>query len=222
MILKLFEPYLEPYLEPNISSKSTPAPLEILTQTIFDISSKNSFLSELNAKLYCLLVQKSPSIFSRFLDNFVQSHKRMFIIDNMQVAKNTCELCGATPCKSCLENYQNRLNKLNDQRKAMTNFLVDLMKAGVIHIDAIVERLNELFVIFEEWIEVNHRVPEVDELVENIFVLLTKAQLQLKEHKEWDDIYENKISVYGEFKVKEKNSLSSRAIFKFRDLLDML
>lgn len=215
-ILKLFEPYIE-----ETTQCSEFQALEKLTQTIFDISSKNSFLSELNAKLYFLLVQKSP-IFLKYLDNFIDNYRGMFMMDNMQVAKNTCESCGATPCKSCLENYQNRLNKVNDQRKAMTNFLVDLMKAGVIRINAIMERLNELFVLFEEWIEVNHRVLEVDELVENIFVLLTKAQNQLKEHKDWDDIYEKKLSVYGEFKVKEKDSLSSRAIFKFRDLLDSL
>ena len=212
MILQLIEPY--------IVDESRNKYLTKIAQTIFD-SSTNSFLSKLNAKLYGLFINKS-NLFLGYLEEFIVSYKRMYVFDNMQVEKLTCESCSATPCKTCLENYQNKLNKLNDRRKAMTNFLVDLMKEGVIQLTTILECLISLFDIFEEWIEVKNRVIEVDELVENIFLFLTKAQEELKEHSDWDEIYEDKLCVYGEFKCKEKNSLSSRAIFKFRDLLDLL
>jgi hypothetical protein len=213
VILELIDPY--------IVDESRNKYLAKFAQTIFEISSTNSFLSELNAKLYGLFINKS-NLFSGFLEEFIVSYKRMYVFDNMQAEKLTCESCSTTPCKTCLENYQNKLNKLNDRRKAITNFLVDLMKEGVIQLNTVLECLMSLFDIFEEWIEVKNRVLEVDELVENIFLFLTKAQTELKGHSDWDEIYEDKVCVYGEFKCKEKNSLSSRAIFKFKDLLDLL
>ena len=62
---------------------------------------------------------------------------------------------------------------------------------------------------------------ELDEIMENYFILVTECMtILLQNPGEWDIIYQS-IRQISEYKPKEKPSLSTRAIFKCMDIIDM-
>jgi hypothetical protein len=188
-------------IELYLSENNMDALLKI-ANTIFDISSSNTFLSELNAKLYKELIDKSP-VFYGMVDGFIDLYSKTYELEIFRMG-----------------DAENR-NKQNDKRKAMTKFIVNLMKQNVISLVDLLKTIVWLFEKMEEWIECDGHTHEVDEIAENVFLFITMTTDSLKAMSEWDDIYD-KICAFGEMKPKEKPSLSSRALFKFKDLLDFL
>jgi hypothetical protein len=188
-------------IESYLSENNMDALIKI-ANTIFDISSSNTFLSELNAKLYKELIDLSP-VFSGMVDGFIELYSKTYELETLRMGDS-----------------ENR-NKQNDKRKAMTKFIVNLMKQNVISLVDLLKTVIWLFDKMEEWIEYDGYTHEVDEIAENVFIFITMTTDSLKAMSEWDGIYD-KICVFGEMKVKEKLSLSSRALFKFKDLLDFL
>jgi hypothetical protein len=170
--------------------------------TIFDISSSNTFLSELNAKLYKQLIEKSD-IFLAKTDEFMELYLNMYHLDVL-----------------CISNAENKI-KQNDKRKAMTIFIVNLMKEGVLSLASLMNCLDWMFSKFEEWIETKAYSCYVDEIADNLFLLITLGVHSLNQTEQWSSFYD-KICMIGEMKTKEKEGLSSRAIFKFKDLIDFL
>jgi hypothetical protein len=112
-------------------------------------------------------------------------------------------------------------NKENDKRKAMTNFMVNLMKQNVVSSKDGFDLMNGLLTKIENTISIVNKINEVEEMAENLFLFLSTGNELFKSMEEWDSIYD-RISVLAEMKVKEKPSLSNRTLFKFRDLLDLL
>jgi hypothetical protein len=190
IIIKIIEPYL-----------NDEESLARIVQTIFDISGSNSFLSELNAKLYLKLTEKSVYFLERIQD-LIQCYKT----ESYSYSKTL---------------DTEAQNKENDKRKAMTNFMVNLMKQNVVSSKDGFDLMNGLLTKIENTISIVNKINEVEEMVENLFLFLSMGNELFKSMEEWDSIYD-RISVLAEMKVKEKPSLSNRILFKFRDLLDLL
>jgi hypothetical protein len=68
--------------------------------------------------------------------------------------------------------------------------------------------------------EVN-KINEIEEITENLFIMITSSKTECCSEDKWNTIAEN-IKVCSQLKVKEKKSLSSRAVFKYMDIYDCL
>jgi hypothetical protein len=189
-------------IEPYIAADDADSLLHF-AQTIFDISSKNTFLSELNAKLYKALIGVCPH-FSGVVAGFIEDYKKTYELETFGLVSD-----------------EEERKKQDDKRKAMTKFIVNLMKEGVFEVNTVLSCVNELFEKLYLYVDCKNHTHLVDEITENLFLFITLGQSLFAETEEWDSLYQH-ICVFGEMKSKEKAGLSNRAIFKFKDLLDFL
>ena len=114
------------------------------------------------------------------------------------------------------------INKINEKRKAISMFFVNLSNTSVVSKDAIVKILCDLINMLYVYINEENKKNEVDELTENIAVLLNKEILSqtvylLDNGKTINDT----INYLANCKSKDFKSLSNKAIFKYMDLIDM-
>jgi hypothetical protein len=173
---------------------------------IFTIVSTNHFYSELYATLYKELITEY-SIFYDILNGFIEKYtdtvKQITYVDPNVDYDRHCEY-----------------NKSNDSRKSFTLFIVNLMKNGVLEKPRILHLIDELQRILFSYVDMPGRINEVEEIVENVFLFITKSY-KTQEHAEWKDILSN-VETFSKFKLKEKTSISSRALFKTMDILDAI
>jgi hypothetical protein len=175
---------------------------------IFDIASANKFYSVLYAVLYKELNERF-SIFKEIIGEFINQyleniHTIEFVDPNVDYDKY------------CLH------TKENDKRKAMTVFIVNLMKNGILesaHVLRIIYQLQEMMMTF---IDTSNKLNEVEEIMENIFLFITTAKDDFtNENEEWRTLLE-KVKLCSQMKSKEHLSLSSRVVFKNMDILDKM
>jgi hypothetical protein len=62
---------------------------------------------------------------------------------------------------------------------------------------------------------------EIEEMTENLFLMITESSSFIKLSEKGEKIIEN-VKKMSEWKVKELPSISSRAIFKYKDIVDKL
>ena len=179
--------------------------LQPIAQFIFDIASANKFYSELYADLYQSLTMKYK-IFESILHDFVSTYKDL-IQKNIYVdpAVNYDAFCDYT--------------KKNENRRATTSFLVMLMNRGVIPTQTIVNIIIHFQGLLIQYIDEDNRTNEVDELTEVLFLFITLGKITLCKYPEWEStIYPNLINS-SQYKANQHKSLSSRSIFKYKDII---
>jgi len=178
-----------------------------IAHAIFDIASTNKFFSEVYADLYKELFFRF-STFKDILDEFVSKY-----VENMNdihyVAPN--------------ENYDDfsAYNKKNDARKATTTFITNLVKKEVLDNSILVSITGQIVNILYDSMEQPNKTYELDEIMENFYILITECIQILVKQAEWPGIIQS-IRQISELKSKEKASLSTRAIFKCMDILDLI
>lgn len=184
-----------------------------ICNTIYDFSSSNKFYSNIFADLYAELVTMYQSIRIHF-ENKTTFENILDIYNNIQYVDSN-------------ENYDLYCdnNKVNEKRRSMTQFYINLCKNGLITKEKIAIILVELFKKILQKIQEPNNKNEVDELVENIVILYDRDILN--DINEDDDEYmiedENITDVIERFansKTKDYKSLSNKTIFKFMDLID--
>lgn len=181
--------------------------LKVISKMIFEIGSMNKFWSELYGELYKDLIKLYPIMKDIVIQNFD---------DFIDVFKNI-ESCNPE------ENYDKFcvLNKINEKRKGLSNFFIVLVDKKVLKLEKMTNLIEELFDTLEEYINLNDKVNEVDEIAENLFILVSKGYKDLIKSDEWDDI-NDMIDKYTLLKSKNFKSLSNKAIFKFMDLQEII
>ena len=179
-----------------------------IATVIFDIASTNKFFSELYAKLYKALIEKFD-VFRDILDGFViryiESVHQIHSVDPNTDYDGFC-------------NY----TKTNDTRKATASFIVNLMKNNILSQDIVINIIMELQKILFRYIDEDNRTNEVDEITENVFLYVSHGKTELRTHTIWLDIIIPSLTKLSQMKAKEHKSLSSRAVFKYMDILDNL
>ena len=112
-----------------------------------------------------------------------------------------------------------KYNKENDKRKATSVFITNLVKAGVIPMSTAIWLINELHDVLVIYMKESGKLNEVEEITENIFLLLTSYNEILRE-----SVVDLKMHIQSlaELKPKELPSISSRAIFKYIDILERM
>lgn len=245
----------------NILKELSEEPLLKVAELIFDIASTNQYFSELYAVLYKELTVAFP-IFQTILSDMLRTR---YIEQLSQIIFVDMETNFDLYCDN---------QKLNDKRKALSAFLVNLLKTDLcdtMHIltvlSGIIERINAV-------IDVPDKLFEVDELTENIFIIITRItenaghefkekeqdniEFEKKEKKknknkmddvvktkpreisgaiktvladskynrtqlfgtnEWKAIVD-KLQVCSRYVAKEHVSISSRVVFRYKDIMD--
>lgn len=177
-----------------------------VAENIFDIASTNKFFSEIYANLYKTLLKEFPEVFTSILDKCIQGFtETMKCIKYVDQNTNYDDFC--------------RYNKENDKRKATSVFITNLVKSGVLPISMVIWLITELHDILNIYIKESGKLNEVEEITENIYLLLTSYSEILKEAVSEIKPHIQRLS---ELKCKDLPSLSSRAIFKYIDIIEKM
>lgn len=176
--------------------------------SIFSIASSNSFYSELYAKLFKILMDEYEVFKKIFEDNYKVFMNLFDNIEYIDPKKNYDKFCEYT--------------KTNDNRRAMSLFIVNLMKNGVIEKDEILEIIRNLQKLIIKYIAKPDKTNEVEELNENLYIIITNSCKQIKFGD--DEMTENivkDIEFVGLLKpkMKEYPSITNKTIFKHMDII---
>ena len=174
---------------------------------IFEIASTNKFFSEIYASLYKELFYRYDIFFiiiSEFVSTFTERMKDIKYVDQNSDYDAFCAN-----------------NKINDARKATAVFIVNLVKNGVLPKDDLLDIMNKIVDIVLEYIETPDKLNQVEEITENIFLIISESHSFMNDMDIWTNILE-KIMEISQMKTKDKPSLSSRAVFKYMDIIDKI
>jgi len=183
---------------------------------IYETASTNKFYSKIFADLFAELVSKYAwlkQIFDEKYNNIMEQYKHIQYFDPDEDYDKFCDM-----------------NKVNEKRKAVTSFFVNLSLNGLVDKKYIVRILKDLLENVMELIVIQNRKNEVDELTENIAILFNKEILDLVLNLEDNNVSEflvndksiiEIITLLAKCKAKDYVSLSNKAIFKYMDLIEM-
>jgi len=179
---------------------------------IFNTASSNHFFSAVYARLFHQLLQKYDAVFKGvFETNFDQFIGLFGSIEHADAKKDYNRFC--------------EVNKTNDKRRAMSMFIVNLMKVGVVTTTQTLDIVQQLQTLIQEHMRQTDRANEVEELTENLFIILKDAHpyLSRSHNEEWESVV---LELEYNSKLKPKNakypSITNKTIFKHMDILDEL
>lgn len=171
-----------------------------IVETIIEISSSNSFLAKINARLYKEIAQIHATLFgdalSKLYAEFISSYE-------------------------CAETLENQAPKVIDRRRATTQFLMCLFMDNVLPRDDLFDIMWAWLERVEAWSSEAGKTVAVEEITEALFLLVVETHSVFSGSDKWDAFYE-RLAAMSEKRAKDFKSLSNRAIFKFRDLMDLL
>jgi hypothetical protein len=115
--------------------------------------------------------------------------------------------------------------KTNDNRRAMSLFLVNLMKNNVIEKEEILEIIRNLQKLITKYIAKPEKTNEVEELNENLYIIITNSSQKIK-----FGVDEGTESIVKDIefitllkpKMKEYPSITNKTIFKHMDIISEL
>lgn len=171
---------------------------EKLMSLLFTIASSNRFYSALYAKLYTELVKEFPQLKNHFnstLDGYIQLFKS---IESCNPDKDYNKFCD--------------INKQNDHRRSISNFIANCMLLDNIDVKVI----NELIYYLQKlMVENSNDIMKLEEITENYFILVQCGLNKIVLSDDWGNIYE-----YIQQNSLNK-SFNNKIRFKFMDLLDL-
>jgi len=178
---------------------------------IFEIASSNRYYSKIYADLYSDLSSKFDFIKEQYLQNlnkFTDLFNNIEYVDSNVNYDRFCEI-----------------NKINEKRKSLAAFYINLMYCGVISKNEIQSITRNLLAKIYEYISVENKKNEVEELTETIAILYKKDLYEYdNDNVDYEKIEGFTISEIIEkianSKVKDYKSLTNKSIFKFMDLVE--
>jgi len=194
-------------LDELIEKNATHEDMLKVGNSIFEIASNNRFYSKFYADLYSELIKKYEIMQIIFENNFNTFLEIFNNIENVNSEEDYNLFC--------------KINKENERRKSLSPFFVNLTLNGIIKKEKLVDLTSHLLRDVIEYINIENKKLEVDEMIENISILY---------NKNWIETYDN--SINGEkfmdivkrlalSKSKKFPSLSNKSIFKFMDMIEM-
>jgi len=178
--------------------------------TIFEIASTNRFYSKIYADLFSELIHKFESMNNIFQEGF---DKFMDLFHNIEYVDASVDYD-----KFC------KINKDNEKRKALSTFFINLMNNKIIQKEKIISIIQNLLRQVYNFITMEDKKNEVDELTENIVLLFKKHFFS---ESDYNAVFVDGMNIIEiiEFlancKVKDFKSLTNKSIFKFMDMIDM-
>jgi hypothetical protein len=187
--------------------------LNKIGKSIFDLASTNKFYSKIYADLYSELIQSFD-----FLKPVLEYNYNSYI-----------DIFNNIECGDAEKDYDKfcDINKVNETRKAISMFFVNLGLNGLISKKSLININHTLLSNVMKFIYEYDKKNEVDELTENIAILFNKdiykSDVDLNNNElliDGKNIVEI-ITMLAKSKSKDYKSLSNKAIFKYMDLIDM-
>ena len=176
---------------------------------IFDIVSSNEFYSSLYAKLYKDLIELFPA-FSEKLVDIIEKYKDSF--NNIKLVDPNVDYDGY--CAYV---------KSNDLRRAMSTFIVNLMKNKAIHESDVIDIIIHLEDLVFKFAEVAEKSVTIEEITENIFILITENKNKLNTNALWKETIIPNIHAISKLRKTDAvkyQSMTTRSTFKFMDIID--
>jgi hypothetical protein len=181
--------------------------LQKVSGFIFSVASTNKLFANNYASLYKELMNKYDvfgNLVQDFLNNYVNSVKN---IKYVEPDVNYEEYC--------------MYNKQNELRRSTAVFLVHLVKNDVLAVTRILNVIAAFQDLTNVYIEEDDRLNEVDEIAEILFLFLKEGKdifSQCKGEWIWKFVIIPNVEKISKIPRGEKVSLSSRAIFKYKDM----
>ena len=180
---------------------------EAIALLIFDIATTNKFYSALYAKLYKDLVSEYDFIESEFEKKFATFNQLFNHIEYVNPDDDYNMFC--------------KINKENESRRALSMFIVNMVKLDVLSEDYLIDIIKQVIVLIKTKIAVADCKEQVNELSENIYTLVTESYAYIKDSDDFDNIMEHIKFIKGQ-KSKDHLSLSSKSVFKYMDMFDYI
>jgi len=197
---------IDKMISENISTDN----LTRVSLTLFEMASNNRFYSKTYADLYSELSTKyavMENTFKNNLDKFTGLFETIEYVDPNVNYDRFCEV-----------------NKINEKRKSLATFYLNLMNNGIIDREKIVGITRNLLYQIYTFIQVENKKNEVDELTENLAILYKKGLYEGNNfaYELIDEMTINEVvNKIANSKVKDYKSLINKSLFKFMDLVDM-
>jgi hypothetical protein len=120
------------------------------------------------------------------------------------------------------------MNKINEKRRAITTFYLNLALNSFIRKEELVNILKDVLTSIMNMISLPDKKNEVDELTEIVAILFNKDMIDEvdddgtnEEYYVQDTSIVDTISSLAQKKAKDYSSLSNKSIFKYMDLVEM-
>jgi hypothetical protein len=175
---------------------------------IFEIASNNRFYSKLYADLYSELIN-NYDVMKVLFENSLATYMELFNnIEYVDPSEDYDKFC--------------KINKINENRKSLSTFFVNLMLNSIISKETIINLIIKLLQNIYVLINVENKKNEVDELTENVAILYKKELIQNADYDKIDGMNISEvIDKLAHCKSKNYNSFSNKSIFRFMDMIDM-
>ena len=192
----------------KLVKERTDIELDEISTSIFSITSSNRYFSKIYAELYSELSARFDFIKNKYETNlaiFAELFNNIEYVDPNENYNKFCEI-----------------NKINEKRKSLAAFYINLMNCGVIHKSVIISITRNLLAKLYEYMSIENKKNEVDELTEIIAILYNKKLYQNEGYEKIEGYDINElVTKIAKGKVKDYKSLSNKSLFKFMDLIDM-
>ena len=193
------KPKLEEHIEFIINS-SDQEEIRKIGNFIFETASSNKFYSEVYAILYSEIITKH-SILKDVLNDSIDTYLVLF--ENIELVDSNVDYD-----KFCKNNV------LNDKRKSISLFITNLMKQNVLDMGVVTNMIYKLDTLMETNVNEADNKKIVEEIVENVFIIVTNMGSCEADIKE-------KIS--GNLtKYNGKMGFSNKSKFKYMDIIDFI
>ena len=174
--------------------------------SIFSTASSNQFYSHTYAMLFKDLLEKHE-FFKTIFETSMRDYLKLFhTIEYIDPKKDYDKFC--------------EINKANDKRKAMSLFIVNLMKEGVVSAYQVVEIVLDLQRMLNDNLKLSGKTNELDEISENIYIIIKNGHSELTCMEEWVNILNN-VTFISLLKIKSYPSITNKTIFKHVDILEL-
>jgi hypothetical protein len=195
----------------RLISNNIDCDLSVIGSNIFEIASSNRYYSEMYAKLYKDLSNQFDFIKNKHKDNLSKFTDLFNTIEYIDPNENYDRFC--------------EINKANEKRRSLASFYINLMNCGIINKKEIISITRDLLEKIFQFLNLENKNNEVEELTEVISILYNRDLYEKKENNDYEKIngftINEIINTIANSKVKDYKSLSNKSLFKFMDLIDM-
>ncbi len=220
-ILKEISSLFEVCVNETSEEHNTETVMNRVASSIFATASSNAFYSEIYARLFQDLMAKEHepghsqyAVFRNVFEQNLASFMSLFdSIEYCDPKKNYDKFCD--------------INKANEKRKAMSLFIVNLMKIGIVEKSQVLALMKQIQELMYSNIRQEGKTNEVDELAENLFIMIKHGHSTLKDpgtnDAETIELFTTRVEQITEIskmKIKSKPSITNKTIFKHLDMLD--
>lgn len=185
--------------------------IKTIASYIFSTASNNKFFSEIYAKLYCELISTNV-VFKDILINYVHNFS------------NSVEYITYISPDEDYEKYCLYIKQI-ESRKSSALFICNIMKLDVVPILKVLKILQCYQETILKFIDLDGKNNEIEEMAEIVYIILKECKHCFEECKGewiWKFIIMSNIDIMASLTKKDKKSLSSRSIFKFKDMKELI